>query len=101
MLHGHLHRCVLGHLSPSASSADGAALKSPMMTVGPIGKLSVGLHEVFEECLRGVSKGDMYVDDIQAATLGPRVRMPLGGLLLPGVGGRILGLHLRGIWALP
>ena len=29
------------------------------------GKLPVGLHEVFEECLRGVSKGDMYVDDIQ------------------------------------
>ena len=28
-------------------------------------QLPVGLHEVFEECLHGVSKGDMYVDDIQ------------------------------------
>ena len=43
-----------GVCRPPRSSADGAALKSAMMTYH--GKLLVGLHEVFEEPLPGVSK---------------------------------------------
>ena len=44
---------------PPRSSRVGAALESPMMTVG---QLSVGFHEVPEECVCGVAELDMDVD---------------------------------------
>ena len=52
---GMVQRCPLHH------SATALARTSR----SPHGKLSVGLYEMFEERLRGVSKGDVYVDDIQ------------------------------------
>ena len=66
MLHGHLHRCVLGCLPPPAIvhrwgrvgvSHDGSRPHH--------GQLPVSLHEVLEERLSCVSKGDTNVDDFQ------------------------------------
>ena len=66
MLHGHLHRCVLGCLPPPAIVHRWGRVEVSYEDSRPHhGELSVGLHEVFEECLCGVSKGDMNADDVQ------------------------------------
>ena len=70
MLHGHLHRCVLGRLSRSAIVRRRGCIEVPYDDSWPHhSKLPVGLHEVFEERHRGFSKGDVYVDDDQLPRL--------------------------------